>query len=94
MWTPFTAEVRPMAHHLDRRAEQLADLILSAGPADDLLSDKQMAEKIGVAPNYFPKLRSRGLGPASVTISTRIVRTTRQAWADWLRERAMAHAAD
>jgi hypothetical protein len=78
--------------HIDIWADRLAEQVLAAGPADELLTDRYMAEQTHVAPNYYAKLRSQGRGPAHITISRRVVRTPRHEWARWLQERAQARA--
>jgi predicted DNA-binding transcriptional regulator AlpA len=82
----------PAKHHLDRRADALAER--SAGNADDLLSTAALAIMLGVSPMWLEIGRSKGYGPAFVRISPRCVRYRRGDVIDWLKARTHASTAE
>jgi hypothetical protein len=85
-----------IAHHLDRRAEQLLafeppGLGHNNPPADDdLLTSKQVAEWFGVSLGWLEIGRCKGWGPDFVTLGPRSIRYTRGALKKFLRERTDA----
>ena len=78
----------PQKHHLDRRADALAEA--GAGNGDDLLTTEQVAEWLGVSRGWLEIGRGQGYGPKFVALSPRNIRYRRAAVRAWLRERTHA----
>ena len=88
-----TAPCRGPRHHLDRRADQLAELGTRGSP-DDLLTTPAVAEWLGVSTQWLEIGRSKGYGPRFVRLSTRRVRYRRSDVLDWLGTRTCASTAE
>jgi predicted DNA-binding transcriptional regulator AlpA len=83
----------PIRHHLDRRADDIADAAANKSP-DDLLTTAGTAEWLGVSPQWLEIGRSKGYGPPFVRLSTRRVRYHRTAVLAWLASRTHASTAE
>ena len=79
----------PRRHHLDRRADALAECG-ATGPVDDLLSTTEVAVWLGISPQFLEIGRHRGYGPRYVRLSPRRVRYRRADVLAWLRQRTHA----
>lgn len=77
----------PNRHHLDKRAEKLAD---EPGDDDDLLRTKEVAEWLGVSEPWLEIARSKGFGPPFIRVTPRMIRYPRGRVRRWLRARAVA----
>jgi predicted DNA-binding transcriptional regulator AlpA len=84
----------PGRHHLDRRADHLAQEGAAAGNTDDLLDTRTVAAWLGVSTQFLEIGRHRGYGPRFVRLSTRRTRYRRSDVLDWLRERMHAATAE
>jgi predicted DNA-binding transcriptional regulator AlpA len=82
----------PRSHHLDRRANRLADD--TTGEDDDLLSTVEVAEMLSVSPQWLSIGRVRTYGPPFIRLSRRTVRYRRGAIKQWLRERVHQRTAE
>jgi predicted DNA-binding transcriptional regulator AlpA len=74
------------SHHLDKRADQLAERISTAVDTEKLLSTKEVAPLLGVSTQWLEIGRHRGYGPAFVRIGRR-VRYRHPDLVSWLEER-------
>jgi len=83
----------PLRHHLDRRADIIADAAADL-PEDDLLSTPATAKWLGCSEQWLEIARSKGYGPPFVRISTRRVRYLRSAVLSWLVSRTHASTAE
>ena len=94
----MTADAHPIAasgrHHLDRRADHIAQAGVAAGDADDLLNTRTLADWLGVSVQFLEIGRHRGYGPPFIRLSTRRVRYKRSDVLDWLAERTHAVTAE
>jgi predicted DNA-binding transcriptional regulator AlpA len=82
----------PRRHHLDRRADDIAESAADKSP-DDLLTTVATAEWLGVSHQWLEIGRSKGWGPPFVRLSTRRVRYHRADVLGWLSERTHASTA-
>jgi predicted DNA-binding transcriptional regulator AlpA len=78
----------PQRHHLDRRASMLAEL--GAGPPNDLLPTRAVADWLGVSVQFLEIGRHRGYGPKFVRIGPARIRYRRADVLTWLDERTFA----
>ena len=78
--------LRPIRHHLDRRADRLIDEG-SNGQPDDLISTVDMSAWLGVSEQWLEIGRTRGYGPTFIRVDTRRVRYRRQDVLEWLAAR-------
>jgi predicted DNA-binding transcriptional regulator AlpA len=76
-------------HHIDRRADQVAD-ILSSGDPDEALDTNQTARLLGVSTQWLEICRHRGEGPTFTRLSPRMIRYVRRDVVAWLKARAHA----
>lgn len=74
-------------HHLDKRADQLADSISIGGQSEELLRTEKAAQELGVSPAFLVIGRSRGYGPAFIRLGPSVVRYRRSDIVTWLNER-------
>ena len=86
---PAATRVR---HHLDRRADQIAEKIV--GDEDELLTTSDVGELLGVSTQFLEIGRHKGYGPPFVRLSARAVRYRRDDLRAWLRERKHASVAE
>lgn len=77
----------PNRHHLDKRAEKLAD---EPGADDDLLKTSEVAAWLGVSAPWLEIGRTAGYGPPFLKIGPRMIRYQRGRVRRWLRARAVA----
>ena len=82
---------QPRRHHLDRRADAIADAL---GDNDDLLSTRAVAELLGVSTQWLEIGRCKNYGPSFVRVSPRMIRYRRGDVLAWLRERTHASTAE
>ena len=75
-------------HHLDRRAETLAEI--GSGAPDDLLSTRDLAAWLGVSTQFLEIGRHRSYGPKFVKIGPARIRYRRADVLAWLEERTFA----
>ncbi len=80
----------PRTHHLDRRADKLAEEAADGDP-DELLTDQQLALLLGVSVQWVQIGRGRGYTPPCVRLSPRVVRTRRDDLHAWLLTRTYLH---
>jgi hypothetical protein len=85
---------RDQRFHLDRRAGRLADEIESKGKADDLLTEGEFADSLGITRQRVWNIRVRNIGPPFVSPFPEVVRYRRGDAVKWLRARARLHAAE
>jgi predicted DNA-binding transcriptional regulator AlpA len=83
---------RPIRHHLDSRADQLAEQ--GNGNSDDLLNTVEVAAWLGVSIQFVEIGRHRGYGPKFTRVGPRVVRYRRQDVISWLTERVHASTAE
>jgi len=76
---------RQGAHHLDRRAHQIASV--PDGAPDQLLDSKAVADWLGVSRHWVVMGRLRGYGPPFLRISSARIRYRRGDVLAWLSER-------
>lgn len=81
---------RPIKHHLDRRADVIAEAVAAAGDDDDLLTTVQVANWFCVSPQWLEIGRMNGYGPPFVRVAPQVVRYRRGTMKEWLRERSHA----
>jgi predicted DNA-binding transcriptional regulator AlpA len=79
-------------HHLDRRAQQL--LATGEGDADELMSQRAVAEWLGVSGQWLSVGRHRGFGPPFVRLTPRMVRYRRGDVRAWLESRRYSSTAE
>jgi len=72
--------------HLDRRADQIADA--AKGPADDLLTTREIAYWFGVSEQWVTLGQRENYGPPYVRPYPEIIRYKRGEAIKWLRGRA------
>lgn len=82
----------PRTHHLDKRADALAEA--GDGDGDDLLTTKQVAEWLGVSSGWLEIGRVNHYGPQFVMLAPRNVRYRRAAVRAWLQERTFSSTAE
>ena len=89
-----TARARgpPKRHHLDRRAQAIAE-ILSEGDPERLMTTIETAELLGCSVSFLEIGRMRGYGPRKVVLSPKMVRYRRRDVLEWVQKRAAACAA-
>jgi predicted DNA-binding transcriptional regulator AlpA len=90
---PSTVASIPLRHHLDRRADHIADFAADKS-ADELLTTPATAEWLGVSTQWLEIGRSKGYGPPFVRLSTRRVRYHRAGVLAWLASRTHASTAE
>jgi hypothetical protein len=73
-------------HHLDRRANDIAERLADGDP-DDMLKPKYVADKLGVSTQWLELGRAKGYGPDWKRFGPRMVRYQRAATLAWLRSR-------
>ena len=83
----------PKRHHLDRRAQALAE-ILSEGDPDRLMKTIETSELLDCSVSFLEIGRIRGYGPPAIRLAPKMVRYRRRDVLEWVTERAAAHAAE
>lgn len=81
----------PKYHHLDARAEQLAEA--GAGAGDEFISTKELAAWVRMSPQWVELGRTKGYGPRFVRIGPKRVRYRRSDVLEWLASRTYASTA-
>ena len=81
--------MKPIRHHLDKRATALADK-LAEGDPDDRFTTAGVAVALGLSPTWVNLGRVHGYGPRHTRCPPRGVAYTRRNIIAWLRERAAA----
>ncbi len=76
--------------HLDRRAAAIADAV-GEGSNDDLLTTVQVANWLGVSPQWLEIGRGKNYGPPFMRLAPQVLRYKRGAVIDWLKDREYAH---
>jgi hypothetical protein len=84
-------EVTKQRHHLDRRADRLADEG-EKGAADELLSSCQVAHWLGVTEQWVVAGRLKNYGPPFTQPFPEVTRYKRRDVVKWLRARARVYA--
>ena len=85
----LASTARPIRHHLDRRADRLAEH--GQGNLDDLLNTVEVAAWLGVSIQFLEIGRHlRSWGPKFTRVVTGLVRYRRQDVISWLADRAHA----
>jgi predicted DNA-binding transcriptional regulator AlpA len=79
-------EVTGKKHHLDKRADAIAD-DHSEGDPDDLLTTRELALWLGTTEQWCESGRLKGFGPPFVKLSSKLVRYRRSDILQWLRSR-------
>ena len=77
----------PRRHHLDKRAEAIAEL-LTAGDPERLMPTAETAELIGSSRSFLEIGRIRGYGPPAIHVTPKMVRYRRRDVLAWIEERA------
>jgi predicted DNA-binding transcriptional regulator AlpA len=85
--------VIPLRHHLDRRADEIAQAAADKNP-DELLTTAATADWLGISPQWLEIGRSKNWGPPFVRLSTRRVRYRRADVIAWLAERTHCSTAE
>jgi hypothetical protein len=81
-----------LKHHLDRRAEAIADAV-GEGDSSDLLTTLQVANWLGVSTQWLEIGRSKNYGPPFVRLAPQVVRYKRGVVLAWLKQREFASTA-
>jgi hypothetical protein len=77
---------RPIRHHLDRRAgELLAKVTITH--TGGMLSTQQVADFLGVSPEWLEVGRVKGYGPPFTRLAPRLIRYPRAGLVKWLKQR-------
>ena len=79
-------------HHLDRRADRIADQGESKGNANDLLTAAEVAEMLEITEQWVNQCRIKNHGPRFIETPSKatVIRYRRGDVIKWLRERARA----
>jgi len=67
----------PATFHIDRRADSLLAATAGNGKDDDLLTTAEVAQWLGVSPQWLETRRTNGGGPEFERLSPRVVRYRR-----------------
>jgi hypothetical protein len=78
-------------HHLDRRADRLADEG-EKGASDELLTSRQLAHWLEITEQWVHVGRTCGYGPPFIEPFPKVIRYKRRDVVRWLRTRARLHA--
>jgi hypothetical protein len=84
-------ESKQQRHHLDRRANRLADEG-DKGNADELLTSQQVADWLGITEQWVKQGVPNDYGPPFVKPFPEVTRYKRRDVVRWLRGRARLHA--
>jgi len=84
----------PRTFHIDRRADAILAATSGNGDDDDLLTTVEVAQWLGVSPQWLETRRTHGGGPPFERLSSRVVRYRRGTVRSWLDQRAYARTAD
>jgi predicted DNA-binding transcriptional regulator AlpA len=76
-----------MAHHLDKRAADIAEDVAATGDDDELVSTTALAELTDTSTSFWEIMRTKGEGPPYVRLSPRRIRYRRADVIAWLRHR-------
>ena len=87
------SEPEPKRHHLDRRADRLADKIEKQGNPDQLLTSEQVADDLEVTVQWVKQGIPCNYGPPATKPFPEVTRYKRRDVVKWLRGRARVHAA-
>ena len=79
-------------HHLDRRANRLADEGEKGNNPDQLLTAQQVADWLGITEQWVKKGLPNGYGPQVTKPFPEVTRFKRRDVVRWLRGRARLHA--
>ena len=85
---------RPGSMHIDRRAERLLGEHISEGPDDESLTTQEVADWLGVSPQFLEISRHRGTGPRYAELSPRQIRYLRGDVRAWLKKRSSYSTAE
>ncbi len=79
----------PQRHHLDKRAEAIAEL-LAAGDPERLMSTVETAELLGCSTSFLEigRMAGRAYGPPAIHITPKMCRYRRRDVLKWIEERA------
>jgi predicted DNA-binding transcriptional regulator AlpA len=86
-----TNNVVPRKHHLDRRADQIANVV---GYDDDLMNTSAVAEWLGISTQWLEIGRCKKYGPKFVKLGTNLIRYRRGDVRAWLKERTRASTSE
>lgn len=89
MGTPKSALViddKPLRHHLDRRAAQLAAMAVAT--EDKLYNTAELAAWLGVSIQFLEIGRHRGYGPPFQRVTPRMIRYRHGDVVKWLKDRS------
>jgi predicted DNA-binding transcriptional regulator AlpA len=89
-----SAPHKPQRHHIDRRATDLASEAKATGSEDQLFTTPELASYLGVSVQFLEIGRTKGVGPAFIRVTPRMVRYQKRDVIAWLSERAHASTAD
>lgn len=100
---PTDTITAPRTHHLDRRADSVAERLLTTTAIDrrppptpemdPLLSTPELAERLGVSTQWLEIGRHRGYGPPFIRLSPRRVRYKLSAVLAYLKQRSYTSTA-
>jgi hypothetical protein len=79
-------------HHIDRRAGRIAEE--EEGRDDEVLSTAQVADWLGVSPQWLEIGRGKNYGPQFTRISARVIRYRRADVVAWLKARSHKSTAE
>lgn len=83
----------PERHHLDRRADEVAERVADNADPDENLTESQAVVLTGYSAQWFQRGRWAGYGPPYVKVG-RMVRYRRGDLVAWLRERVHKSTAE
>jgi hypothetical protein len=84
----------PPRYHIDKRADQLAALIINPDDPDEALSTADAARLLGCSHQWLEIQRGKGEGPKFTRLSPRMIRYLRSDLIAWLRARAHQSTAE
>jgi hypothetical protein len=79
-------------HHIDRRAGRIA--AEEKGRDDEVLSTAQVADWLGISPQWLEIGRGKNYGPGFVRVSARVIRYRRADVVKWLEARTHKSTAE
>lgn len=83
----------PVRHHIDRRAQKLAEAD-ATGKQDDLLDTRAVSDWLGVSTQWLEIGRSKNYGPKFLRVSPHVIRYRRGDVLTWLKKRTYASTAE
>ncbi len=80
-------QTTPRRHHLDRRADAIAEL-LSGDDPERLMATSETAKLLGTSNSWLEIGRCRGYGPPWIAVTPKMIRYRRKSVLAWIEERA------